>query len=93
MEKLTIVSLDGHAQMPPSAWPEFLEKRYHDKLPALNAENELYTAIMGRFMTRNYGGDSLDLIDTDNALRDGGWQGVWNLDARIAQMDREVRAR
>lgn len=89
MEKLTIVSLDGHAQMPPSAWPEFLEKRYHGKLPALNAENELYTAIMGRFMTRNYGGDSLDLIDTDKALRDGGWQGVWNLDARIAQMDRE----
>jgi predicted TIM-barrel fold metal-dependent hydrolase len=89
MEKLTIVSLDGHAQMPPSAWPEFLEKRYHDKLPALNAENELYTTIMGRFMTRNHGSDSLDVFDIDHALRDGGWQGVWNLDARIAQMDRE----
>ncbi len=89
MEKLTIVSLDGHAQMPPSAWPEFLEKRYHNHLPGLNAENELFTAIMGRFMTRNHGGDSLDIFDTDKALRDGGWQGVWKLEPRIAQMDRE----
>jgi len=89
MEKLTIVSLDGHAQMPPSAWPEFLEKRYHDKLPGLNAENELYTAIMGRFGTRNHGGDQLDIFDTDHALRNGGAQGVWSLEPRIAQMDRE----
>ena len=89
MDKLTIVSLDGHAQMPPSAWPEFLEKRYQHHLPSLNVENELYTTIMARFMSRNYGGDNLEVFDTDHALREGGWQGVWNLDARIAQMDRE----
>ena len=89
MEKLTIVSLDGHAQMPPSAWPEYLEKRYHDRLPDINVENELYSALMGRFLARTHDSDSLEVFDLDHAIRNGGGEGVWNLDVRIAQMDRE----
>jgi predicted TIM-barrel fold metal-dependent hydrolase len=89
MEKLTIVSLDGHAQMPPSAWPEYLEQRYHKFLPDLNVENQLYTSIMNRFASRSHDTDNYEIFDLDHAYRDGGVQGVWELDERIKQMDRE----
>jgi hypothetical protein len=32
-ERLIVVSVDSHAQMPPEAWSEYLEPRYHDELP------------------------------------------------------------
>jgi predicted TIM-barrel fold metal-dependent hydrolase len=89
MEKLTIVSLDSHAQMPPAAWPDYLEKRYHDRLPGLNEENRLYTGIMNRFVGRTQNEQDVAVFDTDHALADGGGEGLWNLDVRLAEMDRE----
>jgi hypothetical protein len=41
MRNVSIVSADGHAVMPSEVWPDYLERRYHDYLPALRAENEL----------------------------------------------------
>ena len=64
MEKLTIVSVDGHAQMPPEAWPKFLDKRYHDHLPALIKENASYTKISGHFLGRLHNSDLYDIYDT-----------------------------
>jgi predicted TIM-barrel fold metal-dependent hydrolase len=89
MEKLTIVSLDGHAQMPPEAWADYLDKRYHDHLPGLHEENRLYTALMKRFVARTHDSESLEVFDTDHAVRDGGGEGLWNLETRIKEMDRE----
>jgi predicted TIM-barrel fold metal-dependent hydrolase len=88
-KKLTFVSLDAHAQMPTEAWPKFLDKRYHDRLPDLNIENRLYTSLTKRFTARSNGSDSTEVFDTEGVLRDGGAEGLWNCDVRIAQMDRE----
>ena len=30
-----------------------------------------------------------DVYDEEHAYRDGGWEGAWNADIRLAQMDRE----
>ena len=88
-EKLTIVSVDGHAQMPPDAWPKFLDKRYHDELPALLEENRSYTQITAHFTQRLHNTHLLDVFDLDHALRDGGGYGVWDRKIRIKEMDRE----
>jgi predicted TIM-barrel fold metal-dependent hydrolase len=89
MEKLTIVSVDGHAQMPPEAWPKYLDKRYHEFLPALSEENASYTRISGYFFKRLHNADLHDTYDLENAVRDGGGFGVWDRKTRIQEMDRE----
>jgi predicted TIM-barrel fold metal-dependent hydrolase len=89
MEKLTIVSVDGHAQMPPEAWPKFLDKRYHEYLPALNEENTSYTRFSGHFLSRLHSSKLYDIYDFENAVRDGGAFGVWDCKTRIREMDRE----
>jgi predicted TIM-barrel fold metal-dependent hydrolase len=89
MERLTIVSLDGHASPPPDIWPDYLEKRYHEFLPALIEENAWYTAIMRGLLGRTHAAERLDVFDFDGAVRNGGTSGLWNRDIRIAEMDRE----
>jgi len=81
--------VDGHAQMPPDAWPKFLDKRYHDELPALLEENRSYTQITAHFTQRLHNTHLLDVFDLDHALRDGGGYGVWDRKIRIKEMDRE----
>ena len=56
MDRVIIVSADGHASMPSKLWPEYLEREYHELLPRLTAENELATTyIIGRVGNGDYG--------------------------------------
>jgi len=89
MDKLTIVSVDGHAQMPPEAWPKYLDKRYHEHLPALIDENSQYTQIIKHFQRRLHNTDMLEVFDLDHAMINGGGDGVWDCKTRIQEMDRE----
>jgi len=41
MRKVSIVSTDGHAVLPAELWPEYLERRFHEHLPALRADDEI----------------------------------------------------
>ena len=88
MSKITIVSTDGHAVMPVEAWPEYLEQPFHEYLPQLRAENDVNARAMypmaDMIVVPNY-----DLFDKEGVYRAGGWEGAWDLDVRLAQMDRE----
>jgi predicted TIM-barrel fold metal-dependent hydrolase len=88
MNAVSIVSVDGHAVMPAERWPEYLEKRFHDYLPALRAENEINRRAMfplnDMLLT-----PALDLFDTEGAYRAEGWRGAWDTGVRLAEMDRE----
>jgi predicted TIM-barrel fold metal-dependent hydrolase len=88
MKKVTIVSADGHSVMPVELWPEYLEPQYHDHLPAFGAENDVNAKAMiplnDMMMV-----PAVEVFDQDNAYRSGGWEGAWNADVRLAQMDRE----
>jgi len=88
-DNLIVVSVDSHAQMPPETWPQYLEKRYHENLPGLNAENEAYTSVMNRLLQRDFGPENLEFVDPDRVMRSGGVNGLWDADVRLAQMDRE----
>ena len=84
MKNLIIVSADSHATIPVDQWPDYLEARFHEHLPRLHEESELYTkstwALSAMTMTRP------EILE-DHAT--GGSRGVNDLAVRLAQMDRE----
>ena len=88
MRNVSIVSADGHAVMPSEVWPDYLERRYHDYLPALRAENELNRRVFFP-MNDMLLVPALDLFDTDGAYRAGGFRGVWDPEIRLREMNRE----
>jgi predicted TIM-barrel fold metal-dependent hydrolase len=89
MTKLTIVSVDGHSQMPEHLWAEYLEKRFHDALPALREENDWYTRVNKNHLATTLNDTTFEIMDQDRAVRDGGAEGLYNREVRLAQMDRE----
>src|SRR5262249_6333319 len=95
MDKLLLVSADGHAIMPPELLPEYLEARYHELLPPLHEENEVFVRSMTLVNDAQltYGAASpdegYDVFDADHIYRSGRWSGAWDPDVRIEEMDRE----
>jgi predicted TIM-barrel fold metal-dependent hydrolase len=86
-EKLTIVSGDSHATLLPGDWEEYVEQEYHYLLPQFHADNEAYTQLMGMF--NKFPPEVLEIIDADGAFAAGGVGGAWDLDLRLAEMDRD----
>jgi predicted TIM-barrel fold metal-dependent hydrolase len=88
MKNVTIVSADGHSVMPTALWRQYLEPQYHEHLAQFEAENAVNAKAM---IPLNDVGlvPALDVFDTDGAYRAGGWEGAWDADVRLAQMDRE----
>jgi predicted TIM-barrel fold metal-dependent hydrolase len=87
MESLIVVSADSHAGPPPELWPEYVEAKYHDLLPAMYEDNERFRRLFGLFA--NFSPEALEVMDTDGAWASGGYEGAWDVDRRLAEMDRE----
>jgi len=85
MDRLIIISSDSHATIPPDKWPEYFEQRYHEHLPQMQYESDLYADSVWSLSSR--------MMTNPDVLKDhspgGGFEGVWDLDVRMAQMDRE----
>jgi predicted TIM-barrel fold metal-dependent hydrolase len=84
MSRLIVVSSDSHAAMPSSLWAEYLEARFHENLPQITYESDLYAgsvmALSRPTMTRP------EILEEHQT---GGYRGVYDLDVRLEQMDRE----
>ncbi|MGD9795389.1 MAG: amidohydrolase family protein [Acidimicrobiia bacterium] len=85
--KLTIVSVDGHAGPPVETLRPYLEQRYHSALDDLVEEEKQFLAATVKIAS--FSPDQLAIIDRDGAIASGGHIGAWDLDRRIAEMDRE----
>jgi predicted TIM-barrel fold metal-dependent hydrolase len=85
---VSIVSVDGHAVMPEDAWPDYLENRFHDNLPAFRAENGINRRAMFPLNDMLLI-PALDVFDGAGAYRAERWRGAWDADVRLAEMDRE----
>jgi predicted TIM-barrel fold metal-dependent hydrolase len=85
MEKLIIVSSDSHAAMPSDLWTEYLEHRFHEHLPQIRYESDLYTGSVVPLSRMAMGPDMVE----EHFSSDGGYRGVYDLDVRLEQMDRE----
>jgi predicted TIM-barrel fold metal-dependent hydrolase len=86
MEKLIIVSSDSHAAMPSELWTKYFEKRYHEHLPQIQYESDLYT---GSVIPLSKMAMSRPDIAEEHFSASGGYRGVYDLDVRLEQMNRE----
>ena len=87
MNKVTIVSADGHAAMPEERWPEYVEEKYHEFLADSHEDGVKFVNFQKPLVS--FSEETLDLMDPEQILRSGRWQGVWDLDIRLSEMDRE----
>jgi predicted TIM-barrel fold metal-dependent hydrolase len=93
--RLLIVSADGHAVMPEEAWSAYLEPAFHEHLARLSEENARFTEVMlplndyDLIYAGAVSGSHYDVFDGERHYRDGRWAGAWDLDVRLAEMDRE----
>lgn len=72
------------------SWPDYLESKYHDQLPRLTEENRVYTSSMGMInVMMRESDEALAAYDIDGAFAAGGTQGLWDVDVRLREMDRE----
>ena len=88
MDKLTIVSVDSHATMPSDAWPQYVEARYQEHLPALHEDNQSWNQLMDDFAGRLYNADLAPFVDPEGVYAVG-LNGLWDVEERLAGMDRE----
>jgi predicted TIM-barrel fold metal-dependent hydrolase len=86
MEPLIFVSSDSHAGMPKQLWPEYLETRYHDFIPRLHEDNEVYPTAISLLTTKK--GSTTMLPELQETHRSG-WHGLHDPVLRLADMDRE----
>ena len=84
-DKLIVVSSDSHAGVPKELWTYYLDERFHELLPSLREDNEIYpTAI---FLLGAKGGSS-SLPEIQEAHRND-YHGLYDPVLRLADMDRE----
>jgi hypothetical protein len=90
MDKLIVVSMDSHAQPMPDQWPRYLEQRYHEHIATAHEDDEIYTTVMATLAgLQVQTPENIAVYDTEGAYRDDGHHGLWDLDRRLLEMDRE----
>jgi predicted TIM-barrel fold metal-dependent hydrolase len=85
MEKLIIVSSDSHAAMPSELWTQYFERRFHEHLPQIQYESDLYTGSVVPLSKMAMGPKAVE----EHFSPAGGYRGVYDLDVRLEQMNRE----
>lgn len=86
-ERLIVVSGDSHAVPNPDVWPQYVERDYHGYLPGLREDNARYQELLGLFA--RFSPELLEVMDPEGVWAAGGYLGCWDLDTRLAEMDRE----
>jgi predicted TIM-barrel fold metal-dependent hydrolase len=85
-DKLIIVSSDSHAGVPKELWSQYLPERYHELLPNLREDNEIYPQAI--YLLGAKGGASTSLPEVQEAHQVD-WHGLHDPVLRLADMDRE----
>jgi predicted TIM-barrel fold metal-dependent hydrolase len=84
-DPLIIVSSDSHAGMPKELWPQYLDKRFHDLLPSLTRDNEIYPTAIYLISARR----GTEGLPEHQEIHRSGWHGLHDAQLRMAEMDRE----
>jgi predicted TIM-barrel fold metal-dependent hydrolase len=87
MERIVIVSADGHSGGPPEQYLDYIDPEYREDLEALVEVDRFWCDSTPT--QRRYTDETLDLIDRGDAIRGGGEFGAYELDRRLAELDRE----
>lgn len=84
-EKVIIVSADSHAGMPKELWTEYLDPQFHDLLPSLAWDNEVYPTAIALLGAKH----GLSGHPEHKEAHSTGWHGLHDPVLRLADMDRE----
>jgi predicted TIM-barrel fold metal-dependent hydrolase len=84
-DKLIIVSSDSHAGVPKELWSHYLPERYHELLPRLREDNEIYPQAIYLLGAKS-GSSSLPEVQEAHRVD---WHGLHDPVLRLADMDRE----
>lgn len=87
MDRILMVSADGHSGGPPEQYRDYIEKEYLEDLEALVEVDRFWRDNTPA--QRRFSDETLDLIDRGDAIRGGGEFGAYELDRRLAELDRE----
>jgi predicted TIM-barrel fold metal-dependent hydrolase len=87
MDRLLLVSADGHWGGPPSMYRDYIEREFWDDLDALTPQDDAWRSHS--LTQRRFSEETLELIDRDHAVRSGGELGAWQLERRLLEMDRQ----
>ena len=85
-EKLIVVSSDSHAAMPSALWEQYFERGYHEHLPQIRYESDLYSGSVVPLSRMSM--DRPENVE-EHYTETGGYRGVYDCDVRLQQMDRE----
>src|SRR5262249_24809072 len=86
-ERLIVVSGDSHATLHPDSFPDYVEAKYQDLLPAVYEDNAVFSQLFGSFA--NFPPEVLEVIEGDGVWASGGVSGAWDAERLIVEMDRE----
>jgi predicted TIM-barrel fold metal-dependent hydrolase len=85
VDRILIVSADGHWGGPPSQYRDYMEREFVDDLDALTEKDQAWRD--GSLTQRRFSTETLELIDPEETVRSGGERGAWELDRRLKEMD------
>lgn len=85
MDNVIIVSSDSHAGVPNELWPEYLEPEYHDLLPKLREDNEVYPRAIHVLSAQRATKGLPEVLEAHRTA----WHGLHDPVLRLADMDRE----
>ena len=86
MDRLIVVSADSHAGVPHELWSEYLDPRFHDLLPNLREDNQVYPRAI--FILGANSSSTTAVPEVQEAHRSG-YHGLHDAGLRLADMDRE----
>jgi predicted TIM-barrel fold metal-dependent hydrolase len=84
---IVIVSCDEHTGPPPEAYRPYVEQRHRERLEEWAEQTRESGRRLWQFA--HVAPERFDVADNDDALADGGLDGAWRPDRRLAEMDRE----
>lgn len=84
-DRIIIVSSDSHAGIPKELWPEYLDRRFHELLPGLRRDNEIYPLAISLLGAKHRLAGHPEHEEAHRA----GWHGLHDAVLRLADMDRE----
>ena len=86
MDQLIVVSADSHAGIPKERWPDYLDPAFHDLLPPLHADNEIYSSAIYLLSAKR---ERTTMLPEVQEAHRTGWHGLHDPVLRLADMDRE----
>ncbi len=84
-DRVIVVSSDSHAGMPKDLWTEYLESRFHNLLPGLREDNEIYPLAIALLGSKH----QFNVYPEHEEIHRTGWHGLHDPVLRMADMDRE----